>query len=217
MEQLSFDLPHRTAFGGADFLVAPSNQEAVAWLDRWPDWPGPALALVGPTGSGKTHLAHVFQARAGAVLLAPAAIAAGSLPELLGAARAAVLDDAEAAAAEPLLHLYNMLAERQGHLLVLARHAPARWSIALADLRSRLLAAPVASIQPPDDALLAALLIKLFADRQVSVSADVVAYLVARIERSTAAAEAAAAALDRAALAAHRPITVPLIRTVLGG
>jgi len=217
MAQLPFEFGHRPAFGGADFLVAPSNQEAVAWLDRWPHWPGPALALVGPAGSGKTHLAHVFQARAGALLLAPASLDGASLPDLLGHARAAVLDDAEGAPEEPFLHLYNMLAERRGHLLVLARHAPARWAIALADLRSRLLAAPVASIAAPDDALLAALLVKLFADRQVTVSDEVVAYLVARIERSFAAAQAAVTALDRAALAGHRRITVPLVRTVLGG
>jgi chromosomal replication initiation ATPase DnaA len=217
MNQLALDLPHRTAFGGADFLVSPSNQEAVAWLDRWPQWPGPALALVGPPGCGKTHLAHVFQARAGAVLLAPAAIATARLPDVLGAARAAVLDDSETAAAEPLLHLYNLLAERRGHLVVLAREPPARWSIVLADLRSRLLAAPVATIQPPDDALLVALLVKLFADRQLTISAEVVPYLAARIERSFAAAEAAVAAVDRASLAARRPITVPLVRTVLEG
>lgn len=217
MAQLPFDYGHRPALGGADFLVAPSNQEAVAWLDRWPQWPGPALALVGPAGSGKTHLANVFQARAGALLLAPALLAGASLTDLLGGARAAVLDDAEGAAEEPFLHLYNRLAERSGHLLFLARQAPARWTITLADLRSRLLAAPVASIAAPDDALLAALLVKLFADRQVPVRDDVVAYLVARIERSFAAAQEAVTALDRASLANHRRITIPLVRTVLGG
>ncbi|HUZ74412.1 MAG TPA: DnaA/Hda family protein [Stellaceae bacterium] len=215
MAQLPLDLGHRPALGGADFLVAPSNAAAVAWLDRWPDWPGPALVLVGPAGSGKTHLAHVFAARAGAIRLGAADVTVSDLCDRLGAAHAAVLDRAEAAEEEAFLHLYNMLAERGGHLLAIARQAPARWDIGLADLRSRLRAAPVASIAPPDDALLSAVLVKLFADRQVQVGEDVVAYLLARLERSFAAAQRAVAALDRAALAAQRRVTVPLVRAVL--
>lgn len=214
--QLPLDLGHRPALGGADFLVAPSNAAAVAWLDRWPDWPGPALVLAGPAGSGKTHLAQVFATRSGAVRLGAADVTVTDLPDRLGAAQVAVLDRAEAAEAEAFLHLYNMLAERGGHLLVVARQPPARWDIALADLRSRLLAAPVASIAAPDDALLSAVLVKLFADRQIQVGAEVVPYLLARLERSFAAAQQVVAALDQAALAAHRRVTVPLVRAVLG-
>jgi len=166
-------------------------------------------------GSGKTHLAQVFAARSGASVLSPQALAAARLPELLGGARAAIVEDAAATPEEALLHLYNMLAERGGHLLLTAREPPARWGIALADLRSRLLAAPVAALQPPDDTLLAALLVKLFADRQLAVGAEVLAYLVPRLERSFDAAATIVAALDRAALAAHRSITVPLAREVL--
>ncbi len=216
MAQLPLDLPHRPALGREDFLVAPANAAAVAWLDRWPDWPAPALTLAGPPGSGKTHLGQVFQRLFGAVPLAPEALARGSPRDLAGAARAILLDEAERAAEEPLLHLYNLMAERGGHLLLLARAAPARWGIALPDLRSRLLAAPVAALAPPDDALLAALLIKLFADRQLRVGEEVVAWLVPRLERSFAAAQHAVAALDQAALAQRRPITVPLARGVLG-
>ena len=216
MRQLPLDLGHRPALGGADFLVAPPNREAVAWLDRWPDWPAPALVLTGPAGSGKTHLAHVFAARAGAVLIAPGALTVARLPDLLGAARAAALDDAAGAEEQAFLHLYNMLAERGGHLLVLAREPPARWGIVLADLRSRLLAVPVARLLPPDDALLSAVLVKLFADRQLQVGEEVVVYLLARLERSFDAARRAVAALDRAALAAQRRVTVPLVRGVLG-
>jgi chromosomal replication initiation ATPase DnaA len=216
MAQLPLDFPHRPALGREDFLVAPANTEAVAWLDRWPQWPGPALVLAGAAGSGKTHLAHVFAERSGALMLTPALLEATPLPDLIGAARAAVVEAAEAAHEETLLHLYNMLAERRGHLLLLARDAPARWGIALADLRSRLLAAPVAWLAPPDDALLAAVLVKLFADRQIQVAAEVVEFLVPRIERSFAGAARAVAALDRAALAAKRRITVPLARDVLG-
>jgi chromosomal replication initiation ATPase DnaA len=215
-EQLPLDLGHRPAHGRADFLVAPSNAEAVAWLDRWPLWPAPALALYGPAGSGKTHLAHVFAARAKAPFIDPAALATERVPALLGDVRAAIVDDAGRAGAEPLLHLHNVLAERAGHLLIVAREPPAQWSIALPDLRSRLLASPAVALHPPDEALMAALFVKLFADRQLAVGDDVVSYLTLRLERSFDAALGAVALLDRAALAEHRRITVPLARRVLG-
>jgi chromosomal replication initiation ATPase DnaA len=127
-----------------------------------------------------------------------------------------VVDGAARAAEEPLLHLFNLLAERQGHLLLVARAAPARWAIALPDLRSRLLAAPAVAVAAPDEALIAALLVKLFADRQLPVGEDLVAYLALHLERSFAAAQRAVAALDAAALAEHRRVTVKLARRVLG-
>jgi chromosomal replication initiation ATPase DnaA len=216
MTQLPLDLPHRPALGRADFLVAPCNEAAIAWLDRWPGWPAPALALYGPAGSGKTHLAHVFAARAAARFIDPAALATDRVPALLGAAAAAIVDDADRAAEEPLLHLYNLLAERGGHLLVVAREAPARWRIALPDLRSRLSAAPAVAVAPPDEALIGALLVKLFADRQLAVGEEVLAFLALHLERSFAAAQRAVAALDAAALAEHRRVTVPLAKRVLG-
>jgi chromosomal replication initiation ATPase DnaA len=216
MTQLPLDLPHRPALGRADFLVAPCNEAAIAWLDRWPRWPAPALALYGPAGSGKTHLAHVFAARANAPFIDPATLATDRVPALLGDARAAIVDDAAHAGAEPLLHLYNVLAERRGHLLLAAREPPAQWRIALPDLRSRLVASPTVVVRPPDEALIAALLVKLFADRQLAVGDDVLSYLTLRLERSFDAALGAVALLDRAALAEHRRITVPLARRVLG-
>jgi chromosomal replication initiation ATPase DnaA len=213
--QLPLELGHRPALGRADFLLAPCNADAVAWLDRWPRWPAPALALYGPAGSGKSHLAQVFAARGGARVLDRAALASERLPDLLGAARAAVVDEGAAAPWEPLLHLYNLLAERNGHLLVIAREPPARWGITLADLRSRLLAAPAVAVREPDDALIGALLVKLFADRQLTVGEDVMRYLLPRLERSFAAVSTAVASLDRAALAEQRAVTVPLARRVL--
>jgi chromosomal replication initiation ATPase DnaA len=215
MTQLPLELPHRPALGRADFLVAPCNAAAVAWLDHWPRWPAPALALSGPPGSGKSHLAQVFAARSGARFIASAALTTAAVPALLGNASAAIVDDADGAGQEPLLHLYNLLAERRGHLLVAAREPPARWNLALADLRSRLVAAPVAAVAPPDEALIAALLIKLFADRQLQVGEGVVAYLALQLERSFAAVQGAVAELDAAALAEHRRITVPLAKRVL--
>jgi chromosomal replication initiation ATPase DnaA len=214
--QLPLDLGHRPALGRADFLVAPCNADAVAWLDRWPQWPAPALTLWGPPGSGKTHLAHVFAQRARASFIDPAALATERVPAILGQARTAVLDNVERAAEEPLLHLFNLLAERNGHLLLVAREAPARRAIAVPDLRSRLVAAPAVAVAAPDEALIGALLIKLFADRQLQIGEELVAYLTLHLERSFAAAQRAVAALDAAALAERRPVTIKLARRVLG-
>ncbi len=221
MAQLTLDLGHRPALGREDFLVAPSNEFAVAWVDRWPQWPGAALALYGPPGSGKSHLAQVWRAASGALALDPALLARRSPPALLGRAEAvvldgldAVLDGAEAREAA-LLHLHNMVVERGGHLLLTGQSAQARWPIALPDLRSSLAAVQAVELGPPDDALIEALLVKLFADRQLNVGGEVVRFLLARMERSFAAARALVEAIDRAALEARREITVPLVRGVL--
>lgn len=217
--QLALDLGHRPSLTGADFLVSPANEDAVRWIDRWPDWPGPVLAIAGPGGAGKTHLAHVFMARSGAALLAPGDLAERTPAELVEAHPALVIDDADALAGEPgersLLHLVNLLREGGGHMLLTGAAAPARWRVALPDLRSRLNAVTAVTIGAPDDPLIAAVLVKLFADRQLRVDADVVDYLVARMERSFAAARAVVAALDARALAERRNITVPLARRVL--
>lgn len=214
--QLAFDLGHRPAQGREDFLVAPCNAQAVAWIDRWPSWPGPALALTGPAGCGKSHLAQVWRARSGAILLAGPSLAGESETLLAGAAHA-VVEDADAAEETTLLHLYNHLAPRGGTLLLTAPLAPARWPTRLADLSSRLKAAPVAAIGAPDDALIGAVLVKLFADRQLVPAPDVIVFLCARMERSFAAARSLVAALDSASLAGRRPVTVQLARAVLEG
>jgi chromosomal replication initiation ATPase DnaA len=212
MRQRAFDLPVKTGFATADFLVSDCNREAFELIERWPDWPSPALALYGPPGSGKTHLAHVWCERAKAELISGRAIDAGLLP---GTAALAI-DDVEQAQEEPLLHLYNSALERGGTLLLTMPAPPASLLLALPDLASRLRALPVVGIGPPDDAVLGAVLVKHFTDRQISVRPGVIAYLVARIERSFAAAAAVAAQLDEAALAAARPITVKFAREVLG-
>lgn len=215
-EQLVLDLKHRPAHGADDFLVASCNSEAVAWLDRWPDWPGPALALFGPAGCGKTHMAHVWKVRSGARLLTPADVAQTPPDQLVADSKTLVVDGAAAGQDErALFHLYNMVLEARGHLLITSRTAPARWGIELPDLRSRLAAAPAVAIGRPDDGLIGAVLVKLFADRQLQVDGDVLTFVLARMERTFAAAHALVAALDRAALAARRKITVPLAREVM--
>jgi len=214
--QLPLDLGHRTALGRGDFLVADSNAHAVAWIDRWPDWPGAGLALYGPAGCGKSHLAQVFASRARARLVVASAVTSRNVPELLGQAAAWVIDGIDDAIDERgFLHLLNTVAERRGHVLLTARTAPARWRVGLPDLTSRLAASAAVPIEPPDDALLSALLVKLFADRQIVVAAEVVGYLVSRIDRSFARANEIVAQIDRTALAGRRPITVPLVRDVL--
>jgi chromosomal replication initiation ATPase DnaA len=215
MTQLPLDLEFRPALGRADFLVAPCNEAAVAWLDRWPQWPGPALLLYGPAGSGKSHLAEVWRTRSRAVPIDPRAMSSAHVPHLLGTAKTAVVDEGDRTDEEALLHLYNFLSERQGNLLLVAREPPSRWGIGLADLRSRLLAAPAVSVGMPDEAVLGALLVKLFADRQLDIGEEVISYLLLHIERSFAAAQEAVRELDAASLAERRAVTVPLARQVL--
>jgi chromosomal replication initiation ATPase DnaA len=215
MAQLPLELGHRASYGGEDFLVAPCNEAAVAWLDRWPDWPGPGLAIHGPAGCGKTHIAHVFQAGAEARLLRPGDLERASPAALIEGYRACVLDGAPPVPERPLLHLFNALAEKGGHLLIVSRLPPARWSLGLPDLASRLSALPAVRIDPPDDSLVEALLVKLFADRQIIVAPGVVAFLTARLERSFDALLRAVDHLDRESLARHRRVSLPLAREIV--
>ncbi len=219
-DQLVLDLAARPALGRAEFYVTEANRLALAQVDGWPGWPGGRLALAGPPGSGKTHLVHVWAARAGARVIDAAALAGLDFAEVESGAAVAV-EDADRlppgarAAEEALFHLCNLLAAGGGSLLVSGRAAPARWPLGLPDLASRLGAAPVARLEAPDDALLAAVLVKLFADRQLSVAPDLIHFLIGRMERSFATAHAMVLALDRAGLAGHRPINARLAAAVL--
>ena len=212
VEQLLLDFEHEASSGLDDFLPAACNREALAWLERWPDWPAPALVLHGPPGCGKSHLARIWAAQSGARRLDTAA-----LPRLeTDLPGAVLLDPAEPIADETaLLQLYNRLREQRGSLLLTARRPVAAWSIRLPDLASRLRAAPAVAIGAPDDDLLAALLVKLFDDRQVTVAEDVIGYAIRRMERSFAAARTLVEALDRRSLQSQRPVTVALARAVL--
>lgn len=215
--QLVLDLASRPALGRSDFFVSRTNALALAQIDAWPAWPGRRLAVAGPEGSGKTHLAHVWAARSGARI-----IGAEELPGLdIGAVEddaAFVVEDADGlwghAAEEMLFHLCNRLA-RRGSLLVTGREPPARWDLRLPDLASRLAVASVARLDLPDDDLLAAVLVKLFADRQLVVAPDVVRYIALRIDRAIPAADRVVTAIDRAGLAERRPVSLRLAGEVL--
>lgn len=221
--QLPLDLKLPARQAREDFLPAPANEAALAWIDRWPEWPSPALVIHGPEGAGKSHLAAIWAVRAAALTLPAAAWLSQEPRALLGAAKAVVLEDLDRALQESpslekaLYGLWQALVERQGHLLVTAREAPQLWAMTLPDLASRLRGSSAVGVKAPDEALLAALLVKLLADRQISAAPDVVSYLVLRSERSFAAMRYLAVALDQAGLAQRRAITLPLARDVLAG
>ncbi|GAB4285066.1 MAG: DnaA/Hda family protein [Roseovarius sp.] len=216
--QLSFDLPTRAAHGRGDFFVSEANAQALAMIENWAQWPQRKLVLAGPPGSGKTHLAHVWATLSGARIIAAHRLTGADIPGLASGPLA--LEDCAALAGDPageeaLFHLHN-LALAEGHpLLLTAREPPNRWPLTLPDLASRMQATAVARIAAPDDALLAAVLRKLFADRQLAPGPGTVPYLARRIERSFAAARDVVARLDAAALERRRPITRALAREVL--
>lgn len=218
--QLTLGFSRKPALGCADFLVADSNSEAVGWLRRWPNWPTPTLIVHGPKGCGKTHLAHAFAEQTKARVITGDELAGIDPLALLDEAPGAVVDDADACAAaggeRALLHLVNAVAETGRTLLLTARQAPGHWPVALPDLRSRLKAAASAGIGEPDDPLMRAVLGKLFVERQLRVGEEVLSYILARIERSWRAASMLVARLDAEALAAQRPVTIPLVREILG-
>ncbi len=222
--QLPLPLPSRDARGRNDFFVSPANAAAVALVDDWQRWPEGRLALVGPEGSGKTHLVHVWRAASGAEVVAAADLSPELASGVAEDARIAVEEADRLAALAPgareaaeagLFHLWNLLRGR-GRLLVTGRTAPARWDIRLPDLASRLSAMTPASIAAPDDALLSSVLDKLLADRQVPVGAGLVPYLVKRMERSFAAAEAVVATLDARSLGEGARVTPRFAGRVLG-
>ena len=205
--------------GEEDFIPFPGNQEAYAWITHWPQWPSHGLVLHGAQGSGKTHLAHIWSRRATAqVFTAPAIPTTEAIPQ----SASIVLENADTLAGnreqeETLFHLLNTISAQQGKasILLTAQRAPVLWPLVIPDLRSRLLALPTAQISQPDDKTLAALIGKLFADRQIRVPAEVISYLVRLLERSYSAALNAVTCLDEAALTRKQAITLPLARTVL--
>lgn len=214
--QLPLELPLRSARGMDDFLVSDSNSEAVALIDRWPDWQSWAAVLHGPEGCGKTHLGEVWQNRSGAQRWLARGLDDRAVRDL-AASRALLVEDIDQGIADErvLFHLLNIAREQKGSVLLTSRAPPGEQDIPLPDLRSRLRALPAVGIAAPDDALLGAVLVKLFADRQVAVEPLVIGYLLTRMERSMAAATTIVDRIDRHALALRRKVTRQLAAEVL--
>lgn len=217
--QLVLDLPFRAAMGRADFFVCESNAVAVAGLDGWHGWPGGKMLLIGPPGSGKTHLAHVFAAQTGARILSAADLP-GHDVAALAEGEALVVEDADCIAGRPeaeeaLFHLHNACADRRVALLVTAATPPARWDLTLPDLASRMQQAGQLTLSPPDDALMAAVLVKLSADRQLALTPALVAHILPRIERSLDYVQRFVVALDAEALAAKQKPGLRHVKAVI--
>jgi chromosomal replication initiation ATPase DnaA len=214
--QLAFVLPHAESLTRDNFLEGPANTAGLALIDAWPEWPSRTVLLAGPEGSGKSHLAAIWAEAAGARSTTAHALTAANVPAAL-ATGALVVEDLKPADLDEraLFHLLNLAREDQAYVLITTRVPPASFEIELRDLRSRLRAIPVVSLQEPDDQLFRALIVKFCADRQLAVDETVVGYLVTRIERSYAAVRQAVELLDREALSLGRPVTRALAVEVL--
>ncbi|PIE11595.1 MAG: chromosomal replication initiator DnaA [Rhodobacterales bacterium] len=217
-QQLAFDLPVKTALGREDFYVSPANTHAVSMIDTWADWPGRKLALVGPSGAGKTHLAHVFAKQAGARIVPAHALGTLDIPTLVQSNLA--IEDVPMIAGQTeaevaLFHLHNLALAEGRSLLFTAHVPPARWGLVLPDLASRMEGTTSVIVESPDDDLLSAVMMKLFYDRQLMPRPSTIPYLVRRIDRSFDMARKAVAALDEASLAQGRKINRTLASEVL--
>jgi len=206
--QLVLALDHAVSFAREDFLGGPSNASALTLIERWPDWPDRIMALVGPEGAGKSHLATIWAETTGARVLAAKLLPETDLPSAF-ATGALVVEDLDPTDLDEraLFHLINLAKEERAYVLLTSRLAPAGFPVAIRDLASRLRAVPTVALAPPDDDLLRLLIVKLAADRQIHVDEPLVNYLANRIERSFAAAHAAVVRLDEEAMRQHRPVT----------
>lgn len=206
--QLVLALDHAISYAREDFLQGPSNAKALALIERWPDWPSRLMALVGPEGSGKSHLAAIWAATSGARVISAKRLGETDLPQSL-ATGALVVEDLDTPELDEraLFHLINLAREEGADILFTSRVSPPSLPVKIRDLQSRLRMLPVVELEAPDDALLRALLVKLAADRQLAVDAALVNFLANRIERSFAGAHRAVAELDEEALRRQRPVT----------
>jgi chromosomal replication initiation ATPase DnaA len=216
-KQLTFDLPLDPRFGAEDFLVSPSNEQAYGQIESWPDWPDTILVLVGPRGSGKSHLASIWATNAHAWTIDATEITQDKVPHLVSNGALAIEDmDRGERDEAALFHLLNLAREKRAFLLITSETLPDRWSLRTPDLLSRLRLAPSVALEAPDDALLKAVLVKLFVDRQLVVDTSVVDYIALRIERSLAKASELVALLDREALSRGRRVSRAIAAEILG-
>ena len=214
--QLPLDLPHAVSFRRDDFLESAANAEALALVERWPDWPSYAAAIVGPDGSGKSHLASIWAERSGARTLPAHLLEKHEVPRSLSTG-ALVLENLQPGDFDEhaLFHLLNLAREDEASVLFTSSHPLEGGMAGLPDLASRLRAVPVAKLAAPDDALIAAVLVKLFADRQIAIDQDLIAYLLPRMERSLGNARSLVAKIDDAALAARKEVSRTFVAALL--
>jgi chromosomal replication initiation ATPase DnaA len=213
--QLAFDLSRAPQFGRDNFLVSGCNEAAFQLIDAWPNWPASALLVIGPPGSGKSHLAAIFAVRTQAAIVSALEVSACTDLPALAAQAALVLEDAdqiEAADEANLFHLLNLTRESKTATLLTARSGPESWGLRTADLLSRLRLYPSVELSAPDDTLLEAVIVKLFFDRQVTVDAEIIGFIMLHIDRSLDAVRRFVDLLDREALARGVPITKSLVR-----
>ncbi len=216
--QIPLELKLEPRFGREDFLVSPSNELAWTTFQSWPDWPGNTVLLVGPAGAGKSHLGAIWAQKAQARTLSAASLPLADLPAI-ASAPAVLVEDADTApdVEVELFHLINLVREKRKYLVVTAKTWPDSWRVRTPDLLSRLRLATAVEIASPDDALVRAVLVKLFLDRQLMVDTSVIEFLALRIERSLDSARRMVDLIDREALAQGRPVTRPMVAQVLAG
>lgn len=206
--QLVLELGHDESFAPEDFIRGAPNAAALTLIERWPDWPDRIVALSGPPGAGKSHLAAIWAARSGARMIAGAALGPSDIPALLSSGAVVIDDLAEGQFDErALFHCFNMAREARAFMLLVVRGAPAGWNLQIPDIASRLRAIPLVAVDAPDDRLLRAVFVKLVADRQMQVDDAVINYVLLRIERSFLAVRAAVALLDAESMGQKRPVT----------
>ena len=224
IKQLALEFPHRPSLGREDFLISPCNQEAVTLVEQWPNWPYFALCIYGPIGCGKTHLANVFANQVANLTHYPYKIPfirAEQLKlekgrELLERNSCLVIENLEKLKdEEALFHIYNMYRDEGGNILFTSEKAPARLNFKLPDLRSRMNIVPAVEIHEPDDDLLSALLVKLFLDRQIMPSPEIINYMVSNMPRSFEFARKLVTEVDNISLERKRAISTGIVREAI--
>ncbi len=223
-QQLTLELPHLPSFGKEDFLIAKCNIEAVKIIDSWPNWDFFAVCIYGSEGCGKTHLANVFSSRVSTLTNHPYKIPfikacnvkMENIYNLFAQNHCLVVEDLNKNInQEAMFHLYNLYRNEGGNILFTSQQAPARLNFELKDLQSRLNIVPSIEIKAPDDDLLSSLIVKLFADRQILVSPEIITYMLNNMQRSFSFARKAVAEIDNISLARKRAISIPIVKEAL--